>query len=153
MGKKGNWFSTVKKALSPDSKVTKDQKLCKTQLNFFCDFSYNFTIFCCCRNQVNQRRNGLGSKNCRLPTLPQKIRHRLFLHRKMLNYLILKTKTITIMFLKLQLPWLVRNPVLLFRHQLLGLKFPWLLVMLVNQRMKWRQSRFKQLFVDTWYVL
>lgn len=37
MGKKGSWFSTVKKALSPDSKVRKDQLWIK--------FIFNVSIF------------------------------------------------------------------------------------------------------------
>jgi len=43
MGRKGNWFSSVKKALSPDSKEKKDQvwiKVCSTFLNFLGCFLY-----------------------------------------------------------------------------------------------------------------
>lgn len=35
MGKKGNWFSSVKKALSPDSKEKKDQKSSKSKKKWF----------------------------------------------------------------------------------------------------------------------
>ncbi|XP_027366371.1 protein IQ-DOMAIN 1-like [Abrus precatorius] len=35
MGRKGNWFSTVKKALSPESKEKNDQKSCRSKKKWF----------------------------------------------------------------------------------------------------------------------
>lgn len=141
MGRKGSWFSTVKKALSSESKERNYQVLMKFIVNISQVSSMFLIVLATAffRKQADQRRNGLENKSCRLQHHnPKLIKHLLFLHLR-LFYLTVRLKPVMMASkLKLQL-LLPRNLFLLFRQNLWMSKPLQLFSYTVNQQKKWQQ--------------